>query len=247
MKHITIIAIALMCLPLQTWAIGALGGDVIPQLNSSTTIQSDVNFSYSKDGYLYESLKSSDSSEFERLRADHNKQPLDCVPDIGDVFANQIKRYESGNAWHSLMVRDEESKLQAALVFGRINSVYGSSAPDIQKMMQSYGLTDENNQRIENRGLATYVLMTDMTENAAHLAKWHKAAFEHCQNLATNTHELPIEKTQATHVMLLTRDLAPDANAMLEAGYTPYKDANGNSDLAEFYPPKITYAWVQAL
>ncbi|MDP3372493.1 MAG: hypothetical protein Q8S21_06375 [Candidatus Paracaedibacteraceae bacterium] len=250
MNFITKITFVLTCLSLQRWAIDTFG-----KTDDSSVTQHSVNFSDSKNGFLYTSLTESDRGDFENLRAVHNAQPLDRVPYVGDVFQNQIDRYESGNAWHILMVcdaskvNDEKPKPQAALIFGRQNSIgYETGKHNkIQKLMHTYGITDENNTRIENHGLATYVLMTDMTKNAAHLAEWHKVAVEHCKELVAANCELPVEKTQATHVMLLTRGHPFDKNAMEQTGYKLYKDENGNSNLAEFFPPKITYAWVQAL
>ena len=206
---------------------------------------------FQSGNFIYSSVKTEDKAEFEALKETHNTQPdaLARVPEIMNVFDNQIARRNGGNAWHALTVRDAESnEMAAALIIGRIATTgYKSDEhAGIQSFIRSLDITSEDNTRIANRGLATYVLMTDMAKMADHLTEFHKNAFSHCNRLVNATELLPIEKTIPTHVALLVRPNAPDALAMTAAGYTLHSQTD-NPGFSKWYPPKATDVWVKAL
>ncbi|MES2253344.1 MAG: hypothetical protein V4482_06675 [Pseudomonadota bacterium] len=208
-----------------------------------------VNFQ--QGNFVHASVTAEDKAEFEILREAHNTQhdALVRVPCVADVFDNQIARRNSGNAWHALTVRDAESnEMVAALIFGRLPAI-GYNPEDhagIQAFIRSLNITGEDNARIANRGLATYSLMTNMDRMTAYLTEFHQNAFAHCCRLVDEARPLPIERTIPTHVALLVRSDAPDAEAMAAARYALYEH-EGDFNLSEFYPPKATYAWVQAI
>ena len=128
-----------------------------------------------------------DKDAFEVLRASHNAQDTTFMPDISNIFDNQMARLAGGNAW-SLVLLMQNDVLKAALAFGRLPTKVGKPEVDeagevkrdeageiqytagyhpekhagIIQFFQEQGIVDADSNRIGNHGLATYNIIADV-------------------------------------------------------------------------------------
>ncbi len=131
--------------------------------------------------------------------------------------------------------RTDTNEAVASLLFGRV-AVTGYNIDEHAGILSFYkmlGVIGEDNTRIENYGLATYVIMADMERIARlpdfgvrhYFFDFHVMAIDFIRRLAAAGSFLPIEDTLPTHIVLQTRDLAPDATAM-SFRFTRYAQAD---------------------